>query len=104
MTSTNTDTGAFGQAQLDVVVINDRPTAVIHANPPYISKAELAAGHTSVNFDGSESTDPDCSGSVAECLTFRWDFDDGSPTSTRSTVDHTFRLPSGVAKRRITCR
>ena len=96
LTSTNVRTGAFGQDSVDILVLNDRPTAEIKATPPYISRDDLAAGDTTVHFDGSGSHDPECDDEPEVCLTFDWDFGDGKPGSDLVEVDHVFALPDGV--------
>ena len=96
LTSTNVNTGAFGQASVDILVLNDRPTAEIEASPPYISRADLAAGDTTVHFDGSGSHDPECDDEPGVCLTFDWDFGDETPGSDLVELDHVFALPDGA--------
>ena len=49
------------------------------------------AGPLAVQFDGSASSDPD-----GQTLTYRWNFGDGTPTSTQANPAHVFSAPAGV--------
>jgi glucose/arabinose dehydrogenase len=66
--------------RIDRASDNRAPTAEISANPPYSSTLEI-------NFDGSESRDPDGDTS----LTYLWDFGDGTTEETTNpTTSHTY--------------
>jgi len=66
--------------------MNQPPVAIADASP-LEGEAPLT-----VNFDGSQSFDPD--GTITS---FEWDFNDGSPTATGQTVSHKFES-EGVFK------
>jgi PKD repeat protein len=70
--------GGTDTAATLVFVENQRPTAVARANP------EVAPKRQPINFNGSESTDPDDRPSQ---LTYEWDFGDGN---TATGVDVTY--------------
>jgi LysM repeat protein len=63
---------------------NVPPTA--DAGGPYM--AMRGKGQAIINFDGSNSTDPD--GTISS---YEWDFDDGSPSESGETVTHGYSDP-----------
>jgi glucose/arabinose dehydrogenase/Ca2+-binding RTX toxin-like protein len=74
---------------------NRPPTSVIAADPT------SGPPPLEVNFDGSESSDPD----TGDTLSYVWDFGDGSPTETTSTptTSHTYST-SGMYTATLTVR
>lgn len=66
------------------VTANQPPRAVASADKTY------GPGPLTVQFDGGASTDPE-----GFPLTYRWDFGDGSATSTQTNTSHTFNAPAG---------
>jgi len=64
---------------------NQPPTAVAS------SDLSFGPGPLTVQFSGSESSDPE-----AGSLDYEWDFGDGSPVSTAASPQHTFTAPAGT--------
>ncbi len=69
--------------KISYVTSSSPPVAVASANKTY------GPGPLAVQFTGSASSDPN-----AGPLTYRWDFGDGTPTSTVANPSHTFAPPT----------
>lgn len=82
LTVTDKD-GASGSTSTTITINNVAPTANVNASP---GGDEAPAG-TVVSFDGSGSSDP----GLADTLTYRWNFGDGTPAANGpAAIDHTY--------------
>jgi PKD repeat protein len=81
-------TYASGGEVRRISVSNSTPTAVITASPTF------GASPLTVNFDGSQSSDPD----AGQTLTYEWDFGNGITATTSSpTISHTYTVAQPTA-------
>ncbi|WP_276503155.1 PQQ-dependent sugar dehydrogenase [Terrimonas pollutisoli] len=84
--------GTSGTAFINKIAFGGNKPPVVKVKA---DKYFAAASNLTVQFDGTDSYDPDQGGSIAS---YAWDFDDGT-TSTEPKPIHTFTNPSGSPKK-----
>ena len=85
-------TGTMGTASINKITFGGNKPPVVKVKA---DKYFAPASNLTVQFDGTDSYDPDQGGSIAGYV---WDFDDGT-TSAESKPTHTFINPQGTPKK-----